>query len=99
MSSNVLIFVGIVITCLVYESHADQDKILLINDRSHRYDQTYTIVTGNHRSKREQPLKIDVNVDNQHRSPFLKHDTSHVHRCDENSYTKLYSCSHLADCT
>ncbi len=61
-----------------------EENILLINDPTNIYYTPYRILTTDNRVKRDKSSLFYPEINDQ---------------CDQHIYTKLYSCSHLTDCT
>jgi hypothetical protein len=61
----------------------EEENILLINQPTNIYYKSYQILPTNYRFKRD-------------KSSLFYHSND---QCDQHIYTKLYSCSHLTDCT
>jgi hypothetical protein len=75
---------------LFNNSEASNENILLINDLTNISYPPYTILTSNNRVKRDKSTWF---------YPEINHSNIIHEQCDEHIYTKLYSCSHLTDCT
>jgi hypothetical protein len=73
----------------VNKSEEKNENILFLNHPSNISYPPYTILTSNYREKRDKFSWFNP----------LKHAKIIHDQCDEHIYTKLYSCSHLSECT
>ncbi|CAF2179269.1 unnamed protein product [Rotaria magnacalcarata] len=71
---------------LLNKSNAINDDILLINDPSHNYQTSYTIVSDNKRLKRDQSSQTPSDIEKNQMS------------CGSDIYTKISPCLYLGAC-
>ena len=75
---------------LINKSEQTNKNTLLISDPTNIYYTPYTVLTSSNRIKREKSLRF---------YPEINHKPVVYDQCDRYTYTKLYKCSYLTNCT